>query len=328
MCSLLFICVHFGRLRRGSGWTTSSYDGSTPALTDLPAFPTEAAGPSTNLLSGTDDQSGENDTSYNFQTYAAFNGIDWSETGEKIATGTGDSINSFSASASGLTLKGTPGFPPATAPASGLSVTNGTVNVSGTSGTDFSYTQYAYLDDNGVWQDASSPSSDGSWFGTTGTLTWSASGSGSFAADVVRRLFQRDDERQRRRQRQLRLPAVLHLQPGNGAVDADGERHGRDVGERLGHFELFRQHALHDAAAGVRGGRGGRGLAGERDGMGLRRVLRHAAFRHGPAKRRQPPELQLPDPGRALRGSVDADGTAAVSGSGGTSDAFSASSPG
>ena len=34
----------------GSGWTTASYYGSTPALTDLPAFPTAAAGPSTNLL--------------------------------------------------------------------------------------------------------------------------------------------------------------------------------------------------------------------------------------------------------------------------------------
>ena len=45
-------------LSAADGWTTASYSGSTPALTDLPAFPTEAAGPSTNLLSGTDDAVG------------------------------------------------------------------------------------------------------------------------------------------------------------------------------------------------------------------------------------------------------------------------------
>ena len=163
----------------GSGWTTASYYGSTPALTDLPAFPTEAAGPSTNLLSGTDTQSGSNDTSYSFQTYAAFNGIDWSETGEKIATGSGGTTDSFSASASGLTFS-----PPSeTGPyMNGVTVPGGSASVTGTSSTSYNYRQYAYLDDNGVWQAAATPASDVTngvdYFGASGTTNWSLSGSG------------------------------------------------------------------------------------------------------------------------------------------------------
>ena len=163
----------------GSGWTTASYSGSTPALTDLPAFPTAAAGPSTNLLSGTDTQSGSNDTSYSFQTYAAFNGIDWSETGEKIATGSGSTTDSFSASASGLTFS-----PPSeTGPyMNGVTVPGGSASVTGTSSTSYNYRQYAYLDDNGVWQAAATPASDVTngvdYFGASGTTNWSLSGSG------------------------------------------------------------------------------------------------------------------------------------------------------
>ena len=163
----------------GSGWTTATYYGSTPALTDLPAFPTAAAGPSTNLLSGTDTQSGSNDTSYSFQTYAAFNGIDWSETGEKIATGSGGTTDAFSASASGLTFS-----PPSeTGPyMNGVTVPGGSASVTGTSSTSYNYRQYAYLDDNGVWQAAATPASDVTngvdYFGASGTTNWSLSGSG------------------------------------------------------------------------------------------------------------------------------------------------------
>ncbi len=145
----------------------------------MPAFPTAAAGPSTNLLSGTDDQLGNNDTSYSFQTYAAFNGIDWSETGEKIATGSGGTTDAFSASASGLTFS-----PPSeTGPyMNGVTVPGGSASVTGTSSTSYNYTQYAYLDDNGVWQNAATPASDVTsgvdYFGASGTTNWSLSGSG------------------------------------------------------------------------------------------------------------------------------------------------------
>ena len=120
----------------GSGWTTATYYGSTPARRTCRPSPRAAAGPSTNLLSGTDTQSGNNDTSYSFQTYAAFNGIDWSETGEKIATGSGGTTDSFSASASGLTFS-----PPSeTGPyMEGVTVPGGSASVTGTSSTSYNY---------------------------------------------------------------------------------------------------------------------------------------------------------------------------------------------
>ena len=54
--------------------------------------------------------------------------------------------------------------------------------MTGTSSTSYNYRQYAYLDDNGVWQAAATPASDVTngvdYFGASGTTNWSLSGSG------------------------------------------------------------------------------------------------------------------------------------------------------
>ena len=118
-------------------------------------------------------------TSYSFQTYADFNGIDWSETGEKVSSGTAGTMNAFSYGASGL------GFaaPSLTGDVAGITPTiaNGSVAVNGASFTYSGTTQYAYLDDNGVWQAASSPSSNTAYFGVGQTTNWSVSGSGALS---------------------------------------------------------------------------------------------------------------------------------------------------
>ena len=118
-------------------------------------------------------------TSYNFQTYADFNGIDWSETGLKVSSGTAGTMNAFSYGASGL------GFaaPSLTGDVAGINptISNGSVEVNGASFTYSGTTQYAYLDDNGTWQAASSPSSNTAYFGVGQTTNWSVSGSGALS---------------------------------------------------------------------------------------------------------------------------------------------------
>ena len=169
----------------GSGWTNATYtSGSAQSYTStLPDFAASAVGLGyeSSELEGTDQPGGTNDTSYSLQTNATFNGVDWSETGEKTAISEGSVTDTFSASAAAARLHGTPDFPGQLAHVRDLSIANGTAGVSGTSSTYFHETQCSFLDDNGVWQAASSPSSDSSWFGASGTSSWSASGSGSIA---------------------------------------------------------------------------------------------------------------------------------------------------
>ena len=52
-------------------------------------------------------------------------------------------------------------------------VDDGSVGVSGASFTYSGTTQYAYLDQNGAWQAASSPSSNTAYFGVGQTTNWS-----------------------------------------------------------------------------------------------------------------------------------------------------------
>ena len=121
----------------GSGWTTATYYGSTPAYgpAGLPHRGRRPVHEPAQRARTT--QSGQNDTSYSFQTYAAFNGVGWSETGEKIATGSGGTTDAFSASASGLTFS-----PPSeTGPyMNGVTVPGGSASVTGTSSTSNNYT--------------------------------------------------------------------------------------------------------------------------------------------------------------------------------------------
>ena len=112
----------------GSGWSFSSYSGTAPYSTTLPAFAANAVGYSSIGVSGTDQQSGSNNTSYSFQTAASFNGIDWSEMGQKTSSGSGGTSDTFSAQSGNLT------FP--TAPFSTAAV-SGSASISGTLGTSY-----------------------------------------------------------------------------------------------------------------------------------------------------------------------------------------------
>ena len=60
-------------------------------------------------------------------------------------------------------------------------VDDGSVVVSGATFTYFGTTQYAYLDQNGAWQAASSPSSNTAYFGVGETTNWSLVGSGTMS---------------------------------------------------------------------------------------------------------------------------------------------------
>ncbi len=159
----------------GSGWTYSSYDGTIPFAPTLPAAVVSATGYSS-ALSGTDQQSGSNNTSYNFQTAAFFNGIDWSETGEKTSSGSGGTSDVLSAEASSLTF---------TTPFGSAS---GSASMSGQSTTSYSYHEQAFLDGNGTWQNLFSASAgaggaSGCGSGTftaSGSTSWSLSGSGGY----------------------------------------------------------------------------------------------------------------------------------------------------
>jgi hypothetical protein len=146
----------------GSGWTYSSYSGSTPYTGTLQPFAASATGLTAILVNGSDQQSGSNNTSYSFQTVAVFNGIDWSETGNKTSSGSGGTSDAISASASGFTF---------TSPSIGVTTTSGSAGLSGTTTTSYSYTQQAFLDDNGTWQNGAStgPAGSGS-MSAAGTL--------------------------------------------------------------------------------------------------------------------------------------------------------------
>jgi trimeric autotransporter adhesin len=160
-------------LGRGSGATFSSYSANAvPYSTAMSEFVAEATGIATeggdNTLGvfGTDQQSGTNNTSYNFQTYAAFNGIDWSETGVKTTTGSGSVIDNLSASTSGLTYDSV---------TYGATGSNGVASFSGTSGTSFSYGEQAFLNDNGAWMNSGGSGS----LTASGSDSWSVSGGGN-----------------------------------------------------------------------------------------------------------------------------------------------------
>ncbi len=155
----------------GSGWTSSSYSASpTPYTTTVQGY----------VVTGTDEQGGGNSTSYSFQTTAVFNGIDWSETGSKTSSGSGETSDAYSAQASNLT------FATAYGPASGSASANGG------STTSYSYTEQAFLDDNGTWQNGSGApgtpgpgSSAGSGsVSVGGWQNWSLSASGPYQATI------------------------------------------------------------------------------------------------------------------------------------------------
>jgi hypothetical protein len=105
----------------GDGWSFSSYSGSTPCSVTLNGVP---------IFGVPDQQNGSNSTSYSFQTTAAFNGLDWSETGTKTTSGSGGASDQISESSGGASC-------------------------SASNSTSFSYTEHDVLDGNGTWQPAS-----------------------------------------------------------------------------------------------------------------------------------------------------------------------------
>ena len=120
--------------RSGSGYTFSSYS-------DLGAWSSPGSG------GGDQEDSGENNTSYSFQTYATYNGIDWSETGLKTSSGSGGTSDTVD-------------FSPCTYPA-GDPLTE-------TNNTSYGYSEQAFLDNNAAWQNVGGSSGS---FGASGTET-------------------------------------------------------------------------------------------------------------------------------------------------------------
>jgi hypothetical protein len=138
-----------------------------PYASALPAFAASQTGLTSIGVSGTDRQSGSDNTSYSFQTYAQFNGIDWSETGNKTASGDGGTTDTLSASANGLTF---------TALKLASATMPGSVSLNGASTTSFSSTEHAFLDDNGTWQNSGGTGS----LTSSGARNWSLSGGGNY----------------------------------------------------------------------------------------------------------------------------------------------------
>ena len=153
----------------GSGGTSSSYSGGGASYPTLPQFAASAVGLSVVWLSGGGSQSGGNSTSYSFHTSAVFNGVDWGETGNKSSSGGGSASQSYQNAVPGGG-SGTISF------LTPYGAASGTASASGSSGTSFSYTEYAFLDDNGTWQTASGGSGS---FTASGGQNWSLSGSGN-----------------------------------------------------------------------------------------------------------------------------------------------------
>ena len=148
----------------GSGSTFASYAADpTPYSTTVDGLP----------VSGSEQLSGSNDTSYSFQTTATYNGIDWSEVGDKTSSGSGSSTDSFSAQSGNLSF-----------PAPYGSAT-GSARASGATTHSYSYTEHAFLDDNGAWQNGAASGADGSGsVGVDGSNNWSYSGNGPCSMSV------------------------------------------------------------------------------------------------------------------------------------------------
>ena len=99
----------------GSGSTYSSYTGEPLCWVGW------------DDVTAPDCQSGSNNTSYTFNTTAAYNGIDWSETGQKSSSGSGSASDSFSPSADGQSF-------------------------TASNNSSYNYTEQAFLDPSGTWQ--------------------------------------------------------------------------------------------------------------------------------------------------------------------------------
>ena len=152
----------------GSGSTFASYAANpTPYSMHLPSAVVDSSGNAIGV-SGTDQQSGSNNTSYSFQTTATYNGIDWSETGSKSSSASGDTTDSYSAQSGNLSF-----------PTFGASGT-GSARASGATTNSYSYTEHTFLDDNGAWQNGSGSGS----VTASGSQGWSYSGSGPFQTTV------------------------------------------------------------------------------------------------------------------------------------------------
>ena len=165
----------------GSGATNSHYTGNVPWAGALPQFAADAVGLEYIPVTGSDQQTGEDHTSYSFQTYATFNGIDWSETGTRTSSGSGSTTNALSASVGGLVFHTL--FDPIG--------TSGSAGLSGTDTTSFEYVKHSFLDDNAAWQNAG--------------------GAGSFTAEPLARLV----ACQRRGLQPERLRQFRHRQQGH-----------------------------------------------------------------------------------------------------------------
>jgi len=145
----------------GSGSTRSSYAGSGSGY----------FGPSGTSLSGSAQESGFDDSSYEFQTTATYSTIwgDWTETGTKTASASGSGDFSYSAS-------GEYGVPNPNGPY--YSWFSGSANATGSSNTAYSSTKEYDLDVFGQWQ-LTSGSGTALGYGST-DFDYTAGGSGSF----------------------------------------------------------------------------------------------------------------------------------------------------
>ena len=176
----------------GSDSTSATYSGSTAYGTHLPQFPSSTIGllqpgNSPPILTGSDQQSGGAyvTSSYHIDaTYAT--GTGWTQTGSAAVSSSGETSDTFSASASNLVSYAPSGyFPSNSIPTIGAGY-NASASVTASSTTAYDYTQREQLDEYGSWQAASSLSSDSNWTAASGTTNWSVSdiGGGSFSTTL------------------------------------------------------------------------------------------------------------------------------------------------
>ncbi len=119
----------------GSGSTHSSYAGACSTWSSSFAYDSNSYS-----LSGTSDESGFDDTSYEFETSAVYSPEwgDWTETGTRTASGSGGASQSYTA---------TDDY--------SYSTLTGAASASGSNATSYSFTKNAELDCAGQWQFAS-----------------------------------------------------------------------------------------------------------------------------------------------------------------------------